>query len=264
MKKLLCVALTLMMLIMALTVVPVSADAGEDNTLIITANGENPVAVEVGNEIVFRVGLYAGSVKILNGQVEMGYDADLLSYVPYEVYTPAYEEYSVEGYSFPSSILNAGIVFNPDEAGAIKYNFTKAQGVAVFNDPSKLFARFRFKVLAPGTTDISHIIQYMVDMNEQNIYYKEVPSTVINPYMNITIVPSEGLVGDANGDYEVSILDATFLQRAAAGANLDYDVKTADLTGDKSISLKDALIVRKYLAGHQVDSAIGTWLFATE
>lgn len=267
MKKLLCVALSLMMLIMALTVVPVSASdtADGDNTLIITANGENPVAVEVGNEIVFRVGLYAGEEKILNGQVNMDFDTNCLAYIEHKVYSPIYESEEPEGYCFaPSIVGKGGVVFNPEEPGHIKYNFTNAHGVAVFNDASKLFARFRFKVLAPGKADISHIIQYMSNTSEQNVYYKSEPSDVIKPYMNITIEPSEGCMGDANGDYDVNILDATFMQRAAAGADLTYDMTTADVTGDKFVSLKDAMIVRKYLAGKDVDSNVGTWLFPSE
>lgn len=267
MKKFLCAALTVMMLVMtALAVVPASAEEAAENSdvLVITANGENPVEVKVGDEFIYRVGLYAGEQKILDGQVEMYYDSDYVSFVPHKAYSSITESEEVENYSFPSSIVNSGIVFNAGGENTIRYNFSRAMGVAVFNDPSRLFARFRFKATAPGQTDISHIIRYMINVDDQRVYYKNEPSDVINPYMAITIEPSKGCVGDADGDYEVTILDATFMQRVAGGATLDYDVAIADVTGDNFLSLKDAMIVRQYLAGKSVDSNVGTWLYDSE
>ena len=174
------------------------------------------------------------------------------------------DEPDADYYSFPLSIYRGGLVSNYSVPGIINYNFTKAKGIAVFNDPTQLFARFRFKATAAGTTDISHIIQYMINIDEQRIYYKDEALAPINPYMVITIEPSQGRFGDADGDYDVTIMGATFMQRVAAGADLAYDAATADVTGDNALSLKDAVIVRKYLAGKAVESNVGSWLFASE
>ena len=277
MKKILCIALALMMLA-AVTIACVPAGAedvdlaqtGDSDVLIVTANGTNPTEVKVGNEFVLFVGLYAGEEKILDGQTHMEYDTEYLSFDPYEV-TISYEdngeivEYTgMEYYSFPAKIRDASLVHNYNTPGIINYNFTKASGIKAINDPTKLFARFRFKAVAPGTTDILHDIQYMVDCNEQHIYYKGVALETVNPYMVFTIEPSEGCAGDADGDYDVNILDATYMQRIAAGVDLPSDLKTADVTGDNAVSLKDAVALRKYLAGKPDDNGIGNWLFASE
>ncbi|MBR1533732.1 MAG: hypothetical protein IJ639_05165 [Ruminococcus sp.] len=269
MKKLLSLTLTLVMLAAILvTAIPASAQTTDDNVLIVSANGENPTAVEVGNEFIVRVGLYAGDVKILNGQVRMEYDADCLEFDPYAVSVVDEDgeptDPAVEHYSFPTSINNSGIVLNYAEKGIINYNFTRAQGVAVFNNTDKLFARFRFKATAAGKTDISHVIQYMINTNEERIYYKSEAYASINPYTVITIEPAEALLGDIDGDYDVTILDATDMQRAAAGVKLSYDINSADVTGDKKVSLKDSVAVRKYLAAKSSGYDAGKWIFASE
>jgi len=260
MKKLLCLVLALALMMTAVLSLTTSAyGAADGSRLVITANGQDAVSVAVGNEIVFRVGLYAGSEKILNGQAALTYDPAFLEVVQY----PAADE--MEAYSFPEEINNAGIVMNVENLGAVNYNFTKGKGgVGVFDDARRLFARFRFKVIAPGTTDITHIIQYMTDVNDVRVYYKDLPNEEVNPYTVLTIEPSYGRIGDADGDFEVTILDATMMQRAAARAVSGLKTPLADVNGDKAISLKDAVAIRKYLAGKGDNAAIGTWLFASE
>lgn len=277
MKKILCIALALTMLAaMSIACVPAGAEDADlaqtaaGDVLVVTANGTNPTEVKVGNEFVLFVGLYAGDEKILDGQTHMEYDTDYLSFDPHEETVTIEEDGEVEivsgieYYSFLPKIRNASLVYNFSTPGVINYNFTKASGVAAINDTSKLFARFRFKAVAPGTTDILHEIQYMVNSSEKHIYYKGVANDEINPYMVCTIEPSEGCLGDADGDYDVNILDATYMQRVAAGVSLSADLKTADVTGDNAISLKDAVALRKYLAGKPDNNGIGNWLFVSE
>ena len=263
MKKLLCLILALMMVLTAVLSLTVSAtDEVEGDYLIITADGQDPVAVEVGNEFIFRVGLYAGPTKILDGQATIKYDSSLLEVVKYEV-ADKDGDYSMEAYCFPNSIYKTGPVMNVDNPGEVNYNFTKANGIAVFDDASQLFARFRFKAIAPGKTDLTNIIQYMIDVQEIRIYNKDLANPEVGPYMVQTIEPSLGCVGDADDDYQVTILDATMMQRAAAGVVDGLDLTVADTNGDYMVSLKDAIAVRKYLAGIG-ENAVGTWIFESE
>lgn len=267
MKRLLCAALILIM-IAAMTVVAASADSAPAETgasvLTVTANGANPVQVEVGNEFIVRVGLKASDEKILNGQIHMEYDPAYVAFDPHMIYADYFEEDAMEAYSFPSSIYTSGLVINYSNPGIINYNFTKARGVAVFNSTDALFARFRFKATAAGKTDITHIIQYMIDVNDQRIYYANEPCEGADPEMKITIEPAAACIGDADNDNEVTILDATFAQRVAAGADLSYDAAKADVTGDKALSLKDAIVIRKYLAGIDTGSGCGEYQFTSE
>lgn len=263
MKRMLCMVLVLTLILTAALSLTVHADNDEENVLIITADGENPVAVAVGNEIIYRVGLYAGPAKILDGQASAHYDPECLQIVRYEA-PDRTGEYSMEAYSFPLTIYNASPVMNVENPGEVNFNFTKANGVDIFDDPSKLFAQFRFKVIAPGQTDISNVIQYMIDVDENRIYSKSQPNPEIGPYTVSSVEASLGCVGDADGDYDVTILDATLMQRAAARAVKGLDLTVADVNNDKAVSLKDAIAVRKYLAGMDYNTPVGTWLFTSE
>ena len=265
MKKLLSITLALIMLVaVAVTAIPAGAEeiapTGTDNTLTVTVNGTTAANIKVGNEFIVRVGLNAGDVKIMNGQVQLTYDSSKLTFDPY--YTDEME--SVEEYCFPASIVDASIVMNYGVPNIISYNFTKAQGVALFNNTDKLFARFRFKATAPGTTEINHVIQYMINVNEERIYYKNEPVAEMAPVEAVTVESAVGCIGDIDGDGEISILDATYMQRVSAGVDLSYDAEMSDVTGDKLVSLKDVVTTRRYLAGKSVDSAIGNWVFASE
>ena len=269
MKKLLSLALVLVMLAAAvITSIPAGAEevapTGTDNILSVSVNGGAPTDVKVGNEFIVRIGINVGDAMIMNGQVHMDYDCSLASFVPVTKYSEYYEADMVEAYCFPGSILRANVVMNYGAYNTVSYNFTKPDGVSVFNSTDKLFARFRFKAIAPGTMNITHTIQYMINVNEQRIFYKGQPVTEPAPVIVETIEPSEGCVGDIDGDGDITILDATFMQRVMAGEDLTYDAEKSDVTGDKIVSLKDAVIARKYLAGISVSSDIGKWLFASE
>ena len=262
MKRFLCVLLVLFAVSASTTGIAVFAEEppNNENVLYVSANGGDPVAVEVGNEFIFFVGVDAGDVKLINCQAEMEYDSDLVSFVPHTA--GEYDE--VEAYSFPNAIYSAGVVFYTGEIGAIRYNFSRVSGVAVYNNTDKLFARFRFKAIAPGYTDISYVIRYMMDLNERRIFYNSEPCGEFDPTVAVKIEPSEGLIGDADGDYDVSIYDVTYLQRISAGFDLQYDLKTADVSEDGAASLKDAMSLRRYLAGFPTADHTGTWLFASE
>ena len=268
MKKLLCLSLALLIIaVMSFATIPASADgeAPADDILVVKVNGENATQVKVGNEFVVRVGLYAGELKILDGQVHVEYDAEKIAFDPYEVSVDINGTIAtgIEYYSFPAK-TRSSMVYNYSTEGVINYNFTNAYGISPFNDATKLFARFRFKALAAGEVDISHVIQYMVDSSETRVYYKSIPDATINPYMEFTIDPAEKYIGDADGDYEITIMDVTFIQGAAAGVDLTYNIGNADVTGDDQVSLKDAVALCKYLAEKPDNPDIGKWVFASE
>lgn len=56
--------------------------------------------------------------------------------------------------------------------------------------------------------------------------------------------------GDANGDTDVDIDDATYIQKASIG--LEKADESCDLDGDGRVSVLDATLLQKYLAGYQV------------
>ena len=57
--------------------------------------------------------------------------------------------------------------------------------------------------------------------------------------------------GDADGDGDVTILDATFIQRYAAGISLPKQLNelNADVDGDGSVTILDATLIQRFNAG---------------
>ena len=67
------------------------------------------------------------------------------------------------------------------------------------------------------------------------------------------------LLGDADGDGEVTILDATRIQRWLASLTdmTDDELKAADADGDGDVTILDATRIQRWLAGFTVESPIG-------
>lgn len=258
-KKYLAIALALVLLFSALTVSANAWDQSEDDgapvsagTLKVTVNGKNAAEVKVGDLFVVTVGLYAGDEKILNGQALVNFETKYMSFVPVEGYSAAQKDRLEEGYCFPKSINSSSPVLNYSKPGVINYNFSKAKGADVFNDPSKLFARFCFKATAAGTTDITHDIQYMINASETRIYYKSQPNTEINPYTQISVgkyIPN----GDVNADGKVNGGDSGILSRYYAGwAGYDSRIKSmeaADINRDGKVNGADVGILARKVSG---------------
>lgn len=69
----------------------------------------------------------------------------------------------------------------------------------------------------------------------------------------------EYLLGDIDGDGEVSVLDATYIQKYIALLPVpEYELAVADTEGDGEISVLDAALIQKWIAMLLTDSDIGT------
>lgn len=116
-----------------------------------------------------------------------------------------------------------------------------------------------------ATRDGIYYIYHTYDDNNTswNLYLLPSDSGVYqNPY-------EDAILGDVDGDGEVTILDATRLQRWIAelcdingkpytGAALTVDeLKAADADGDGDVTILDATAIQRYLAGLSADSNIG-------
>ena len=71
---------------------------------------------------------------------------------------------------------------------------------------------------------------------------------------------SKTLLGDADGDGEVSIFDITLIQRYLAGVADEIDAAAADVDGDGEVSIFDATAIQRWLAGIPVDYPINEYV----
>ena len=76
------------------------------------------------------------------------------------------------------------------------------------------------------------------------------------------VLKAEYILGDADGDGSVTILDATFIQRALVGIVLPSpcDEKAADVDGDGDMTIMDVTYIQRVLVGIDVPYAIGDTL----
>lgn len=77
------------------------------------------------------------------------------------------------------------------------------------------------------------------------------PTTEPSTVPTIPDDPTEGIMGDVDGDSKVKVTDVTTIQRFAAGIIelIAEQIKTADVNADSKVNVKDATIIQKFLAG---------------
>ena len=269
MKKLICIMLVLILAASAFICCPVSA-AGSSGTLTVTDSGKTLVTVKVGSEFIYRVGINCGDRLIYSGQGYVTYNNKYLSVVEYG---PADSKGNIDmdAYCFPTSIQNTSLVTNYFiTANKIQYNYTSPKkGVAVFDDENAHYFKIRFKATAAGTVDINHVIQVLttkVNGSNLRIFTDGVANKQLDPvpFQVTSAEAPTALVGDADGDYEVTVMDATFIQRVTAGKKASYEIANTDVNSDGDVNLKDALIIRRYKAGLSNPEQVGEWIYESE
>lgn len=75
----------------------------------------------------------------------------------------------------------------------------------------------------------------------------------------LTFVVNDCIIGDADGDGEINIVDATFLQQHLAKMN-DYDemrILTSDTDKDNDITINDVTLIQRYLAKYSEFGYVG-------
>ena len=77
-------------------------------------------------------------------------------------------------------------------------------------------------------------------------------------YCKVTAAGSSLIRGDTDGDGEVTILDATAIQRHIADLpTKSYNEKTADADNDKEVTILDATAIQRHIAGLSAYAGIG-------
>ena len=166
----------------------------------------------------------------------------------------------VTGVSFPE--LGEDVTYNIDnEEGRVYFNYADTKGVDLAA-PDRILVSVDFVMNAEWgwygfrteICDLSRGDDIMV--NDYDVWNWD-----FNTYDTIRVAGNP--LGDVDGDGEVTILDATRIQRRLAnlcmldGSDYDRDInewddplyQVADVDGDGRVSIFDALRIRRYLAG---------------
>lgn len=258
MKKLLSLLLCAAMLISVCCVLPVTASAAGE-TLTVSDEYGNEITVKKGQDILYTVGLYAGPDKIINGQGYIEYTKGSLGvdlYGDFSTDDDGNLEVDFDAYSFPL-VYKSSLFANPGIDGIIYFNFSAVKGIALFDDPSKVLMKFRFKALSSGTATIRTKMEYMMNTKDVKIFSDEGPDLTIKPYLKPSFEAASYIIGDSDSSWDVNIKDATLIQKVCAGTSDKYAAAASDADLDGKVTLKDSLGIRKYLAGNKPDE-VGT------
>lgn len=94
--------------------------------------------------------------------------------------------------------------------------------------------------------------------NAAAVYYSE---GVVYVTCTFTCEGEPELLGDVDNDGEVSVIDATLLQRFEAGFNIPISeadiLRRGDVDGDEEAGVLDATYIKRYNAGFNIPYPIG-------
>ena len=273
MKKLISLLICVMMVISVCCVIPFSASAADD-TLTIMDDFGHTVSVKVGQDVLYTLCVNAGSDTIISGQGTLRYTPETLDidlFGEYDVDKNGNVDLYYEDYMLPV-VAEAGIslVVNPEIDGFVYFNFSHHKGKFALDSDNSVLLKARFKATAPGEATISTGIEYLVNTADVKVFDNSVPNATVNPRVNTSLEAAQYLIGDVDDDWNVTIKDATLIQKICSGSSDPYTLSHADADLDGRLTLKDALGVRKFLAGNTPSVVgipnfnVGASVFASE
>lgn len=133
------------------------------------------------------------------------------------------------------------------------------RGKGFVSGKPEVLAKIDFKVTREGKSEIEVSYDLFAESGECYMSFEE-SSVKLSSYISEKAEEKEyPLLGDANGNGEVNIKDATTIQKATAKLlTLDESTKPrADVNADGKVNVKDATAVQKYIAKIETGFAIG-------
>ena len=166
-------------------------------------------------------------------------------------------------------ILKDAVVLNDSAAGRLKYNYSSSKGKSFNTDDCELI-HIQFKVTADkGVYSVNTFLHTVAGANEYKYIFMDEQINPLKRSEGIIIGAEPVILGDADGDGELTILDATRIQRWLAelcnmdgtgfdGAALNSEQKTAaDADQDEEVTILDATAIQRHLADLSTNQSIG-------
>ncbi|MBE7058858.1 MAG: hypothetical protein E7387_07150 [Ruminococcaceae bacterium] len=141
----------------------------------------------------------------------------------------------LEGYTTPSATIESPYTLRWADSLATVNNTANGQLV-------KLIFKIKSDVKA-GSYNIS-----VAPVEARNVEGTKVAFTGASATVNVI----EGIIGDTDGDGEISDWDAIILNRYLAGWNVGVELASADIDRDGEVSDWDAIVLERYLAGWNI------------
>lgn len=268
MKRILSIILIVALIACVFTAFPVNTSAAANDKLIITCRKQIIGEVAVGNEFIYKVALNTAGYSPVVGEGQLRYNDSFATIVEHGT-TRSDGSINMNAYSFPARIRNSNLITNYfDQKNVAYYNFAKFSGVGAFTEDDHYF-KIRMKAIAPGTVEIRHYTKSLyARSSSENIklIYDDIGNTQLDtiPYTVCSVEPAAGYVGDADNDYELTVMDATRIQRIVAGESINFILLSADSNSDGTLNLLDALNILRYHSGKPTQGKIGEWIFESE
>ena len=140
------------------------------------------------------------------------------------------------GYTTPSATISSPYTLRWADSLATENNTKNGQLV-----------KLTFKI-KDGTEEGEYNIS-VTPIEARNVDGTKVAFTGANATVNVI----DYLLGDTDGDGEVTDWDAIVLNRYLAGWNVNIELAAADIDGDGEVSDWDAIVLERYLAGWNIE-----------
>lgn len=140
------------------------------------------------------------------------------------------------GYTTPSTTINSPYILRWADSLATQNNMENGR-----------IAKLTFKIKEGTEVGI-----YNIGVNHVEARTTTGTKITFSP-ATATVTVIDYIVGDADGDREISDWDAIVLNRYLAGWDVEINLKAVDVDGDGEVSDWDAIVLERYLAGWDVE-----------
>ena len=132
-----------------------------------------------------------------------------------------------------------------------------------FDGDDRAFVRINSDNVAPGTeAELPYTWYNFWDVFDGNGFHWDTAVPKMNASVKITVTPQtyDYLLGDADGDGIVSVIDASVLQRRIAGLPMSFDENTlmhGDVDRNDALEIVDVTYIQRWLANLRVPYEVG-------
>ena len=222
------------------TITATTVDGSKTATCVVTVEDPNYAISGARYEVIGVTGTVGTTVEVYVSIADNPGIVSLRNTITYD--TSALELISVQdcgllkGYTTPSATISSPYTLRWADSLATQNNMSNGRVV-------KLIFQIKDDVEA-DSYNVS-----VAPVEARNVNGTKVTFSGASATVNVV----DYVVGDTDGDGEVSDWDAIILNRYLAGWNVEIELAAADVDGDDEVTDWDAIVLERYLAGWNVE-----------